>query len=112
MCVERWVFITAEIIAETLIGLFLIYMGYRVRWKGEIAIIHRYHYANLSEKTRIKFCKGCGIGEIIVGIGCVTMPYINLISQSELGYWIGLTGIGVGFLKIVLTIIKYNGRLF
>ena len=102
----------AEIIVETLIGLFLIYMGYRVGWKGEIATIHRYHYANLSEENKVKFCKGCGIGEIIVGIGCATMPYINLISQSELGYWIGLIAIGVGFLKIVITIIKYNGRLF
>lgn len=101
-----------ELIAETLIGLFLIYMGYRVGWKGELAAVHRWHYANLSEENRPKFCKGCGTGEMIVGVGCAVMPYINLISQSELGYWIGLVTIGVGFSKIVLTIIKYHQRLF
>lgn len=101
----------AEIITETVLGLLLIFIGYRVGWKGEITTIHRYHYANLSEENKAKFCKGCGIGEIIAGIGCATMPFINQVSQSEMGYWVGLIAISVGFSKIIITIIKYNGRL-
>lgn len=102
----------AEIIAETFIGLFLIYMGYRVKWKGNIGTIHPWHYKNLSEEDKTEFCKGCGIGEITVGTGCLLMPYVNLLSRSELGYWIGITAIGIGFLKILLTIIRHNGCLF
>ena len=102
----------AELVVLTIIGLFLIYHGYRVGWKGDMTGIHRYHYANLPEENKAAFCKECGIGEGIMGIGCTLMPYINWVSQTEIGYWTGLFANILGFSKIVLTIIKYNGKLF
>ena len=101
-----------ERIVETLLGLFLIYLGYRVGWKGEMGTIHRYHTAYVAEQDRMKFCRGCGIGEIVTGAGCALMPWINLLTRSAAGYWIGVLAIGAGFLGIVGTILRYNGRLF
>ena len=57
-----------ERLVETLLGLFLIYLGYRVGWKGELWTIHRYHTAYVAEQDRMKFCRGCGIGEMVAGI--------------------------------------------
>ena len=101
-----------ERIVETLLGLFLFYLGYRVGWKGELWTIHRYHTAYVAEQDRMKFCRGCGIGEMVAGVGCALMPWVNLLTRSEAGYWIGAAAIGIGFLGIVLTILRYNGRLF
>ena len=41
---------------------------------------------------KIKRClqKKIGIGTLLVSIGILVMPIINLISHSELGYYIGL----------------------
>ena len=44
-----------ERLVETLLGLFLIYLGYRVGWKGELWTIHRYHTAYVAEQDRMKF---------------------------------------------------------
>ena len=49
---------------------------------------------------------------MVAGVGCALMPWVNLLTRSEAGYWIGAAAIGIGFLGIVLTILRYNGRLF
>lgn len=102
----------SEIILETLLGLFAVYMGYRVGWMGSTAAIHRYHYAFVSEADRPKFCRRLGIAEIVLGAGIAAMPWLNLLTGSDLGYWIGAAAAAVGAAGIVCTIIKYNGRLF
>ena len=48
---------------------------------------------------------------MLVGIGILIMPIINLIAHSELGYYIGLALIVVGVLYIICIIVKYNGNL-
>ena len=52
-----------------------------------------------------------GIGTLLVSIGILVMPIINLISHSELGYYIGLILIVVGVFYIIFIIVKYNGKL-
>ena len=51
------------------------------------------------------------IGTLLVSIGILVMPIINLISHSELGYYIGLILIVVGVFYIIFIIVKYNGKL-
>ena len=43
-----------ERIVETLLGLFLIYLGYRVGWKGEMGTIHRYHTAYVVGQAAVR----------------------------------------------------------
>jgi len=48
---------------------------------------------------------------LFFSIGILVMPIINLISHSELGYYIGLILIVVGVFYIIFIIVKYNGKL-
>ena len=74
-----------EVVVEIVMGLFLLFLSYQVGIKG--------------------------IGSLLVSIGVIAMPIINLISHSELGYYIGLTLIVVGVFYIIFIIVKYNGKL-
>ena len=48
------------------------------------------------------FTKKIGIGTLLVSIGILVMPIINLISHSELGYYIGLILIVVSLVIVNL----------
>lgn len=71
---------------------------------AEVAVCPR------QEKNYV-FTKKIGIGTLLVSIGILVMPIINLISHSELGYYIGLILIVVGAFYIIFIIVKYNGKL-
>ena len=100
-----------ELIVEIIMGLFLLFISYQIGIKGNIALLHGYHYTKLEPKDKKKFTKKVGIGTLLVGIGILIMPIINLIAHSELGYYIGLALIVVGVLYIICIIVKYNGNL-
>ena len=52
--------------------------------KGNIALLHSYHYTNLDPKDHKKFTQKMGLSSLLVGIGVIMIPVINLISKSEL----------------------------
>lgn len=101
-----------EIIVELVLGIFLLFIAFQVGCKGNIQLIHKYHYTNLDSKDVKSYTRKMGIGAMIVGIGIILMPIINLISHSDAGYYIGLTAIIVGTIFLVIIVIKYNGTLF
>mgnify|MGYP000641727196 CR=1 FL=1 len=80
-----------ELIVEIVIGLFLLFISYQIGIKENITLLHGYHYTQLDPKDKKVFTKKIGIGTLLVSIGILVMPIINLISHSELGYYIGLT---------------------
>ena len=79
-----------ELIVEIVIGLFLLFISYQIGIKENITLLHGYHYTQLDPKDKKVFTKKIGIGTLLVSIGILVMPIINLISHSELGYYIGL----------------------
>ena len=93
-----------ELIVEIVIGLFLLFTSYQIGIKENITLLHGYHYTQLDPKDKKVFTKK-------IGIGILVMPIINLISHSELGYYIGLILIVVGVFYIIFIIVKYNGKL-
>lgn len=101
-----------EIIGELIIGIFLLFIAFQVGCKGNIQLIHSYHYTNLDPKDQKSYLKKMGIGASIVGIGVILIPPINLLSHSDAGYYVGLISIIIGTLFLIITIIKYNGTLF
>ena len=98
-----------ELIVEIVIGLFLLFISYQIGIKENITLLH--HYTQLDPKDKKVFTKKIGIGTLLVSIGILVMPIINLISHSELGYYIGLILIVVGVFYIIFIIVKYNGKL-
>lgn len=100
-----------ELIAEIILGLFLLFISYQIGIKGNITLLHGYHYTQLEPKDKKIFTKKIGIGTMLVGIGTLIMPIINVISHSESGYYIGLLLIMTGVLYMIFMIVKYNGTL-
>ena len=90
-----------ELIVEIVIGLFLLFTSYQIGIKENITLLHGYHYTQLDPKDKKVFTKKIGIGTLLVSIGILVMPIINLISHSELGYYIGLILIVVGVFYII-----------
>ena len=101
-----------ELIVEIVIGLFLLFISYQIGIKENITLLHGYHYTQLDPKDKKVFTKKIGIGTLLVSIGILVMPIsFNIISHSELGYYIGLILIFVGVFYIIFIIVKYNGKL-
>ena len=100
-----------ELIVEIVIGLFLLFTSHQIGIKESITLLHGYHYTQLEPKDHKVFTRKIGIATFLVSIGILVMPIINLISHSELGYYIGLILIVVGVFYIIFIIVKYNGKL-
>lgn len=101
-----------EIVVELVLGIFCIFLSYQIGVKGNITLIHSYHYTNLDPKDKTAFTKRMGIGTFIAGIGTFLIPILNLLTDSELGYFVGLCSITFGAFLLIFFIIKYNGKLF
>lgn len=100
-----------EVIAELLIGAFLIFISYQIGCKGNIQLVHSYHYTNLSKENKQQFTKWLGIGNFLVGLGVFCIPIINWILGHDIGDYFGLAAMIAGVAIMVWTIIKYNGAL-
>ena len=73
-----------ELIVEIVIGLFLLFISYQIGIKENITLLHGYHYTQLDPKDKKVFTKKIGIGTLLVSIGILVMPIINLISHCKL----------------------------
>lgn len=101
-----------EIIIGILVGLLLIFLGYRIGWKYDIKLVHGYHYVNVAPQDKPKFCRLLGIGNLIVGGGCLLMAIFSYALSGNVGCWLGAVVIVLGIIEMLFTIIKYNGSLF
>ena len=101
-----------EIIIGILVGLLLIFLGYRIGWKYDIKLVHGYHYVNVAPQDKPKFCRLLGIGNLIVGGGCLLSAVLNYALGGKVGYYLGAVVIAIGIIEMLFTIIKYNGSLF
>lgn len=101
----------AEWIVEILVGVLILYVSYQVGWKGNIRLLHGYHYLNVSSQNIQPFSRNMGIGGVIVGLGIAGMPIINWLTKWDFGYYIGLGAVVIGVIWMACTVIKYNGTL-
>jgi preprotein translocase subunit Sss1 len=93
------------------IGLALIFIGWRIWKKEQITLIHDYHYTRVAEKDKKSYTEKMGKACIIMGIGMILMGIINFISKTAYG-WI-FYGIFIvwGLIMIFMAQKKYNGGL-
>lgn len=102
----------AELLVEGILGLFILYLSYEIGWKGNIRLIHSYHYTHVSQEDIEPFTRKMGIGGALTGGGLLVMPLLDLTLGHEIGYWAGLAGISAGMALMLWTTIRYNGSLF
>lgn len=96
---------------QMILGIFIIFISYQIGWKGNIRLIHSYHYINIAQNDIPIFTKKMGIGGMFVGIGIFFMPILNLVFHGNIGYYIALFSTAVGMIIMLWTILKYNGAL-
>jgi len=108
-----------EIIVLLILGILLIVMGIAHR-KGNLSLIHSYHYKRVSKNDIIPFGKTVGLGTIIIGSSMVinAMLYIIIIYFTNIqifeliGNIILITSFIIGIAIIFYAMFKYNKGIF
>lgn len=98
------------LIIDILCGVIFMYLGYSIGTKGNIKLIHSYHYKNVTDKEG--YTNNMGIGCYILGVGFLAVDVLSYMGYSvQSGYMITVVII-VGLLWMLRTQIKYNGGIF
>lgn len=107
-----------EIIVLLILGILLIVMGIAQR-KGNLSLIHSYHYKRVSKNDIIPFGKTVGLGTIIIGSSMVinAMLYIiiyftNIQIFELIGNIILITSFVIGIAIMFYAMFKYNKGIF
>ena len=101
-----------ELLVEVVLGLFILYFSYEIGWKGNIRLLHSYHYVHVSQEDSKPFSRKMGIGGLMTGGGILFMPILNRLIGHNTGYWLGLVAILAGIVMMAWTVVRYNGSLF
>ncbi|MBR3836463.1 MAG: DUF3784 domain-containing protein [Clostridia bacterium] len=96
------------IIWFTLMGLFLIWLGYRVCFKEQISLLHNSRYARVKDEDKKAFCKASGSGIILIGLSALLCVLVLLITVSLWGLLILIPGSAAAIAILVYADRKYN----
>ncbi len=101
-----WALMIAALFA--ILGLVFIWLGLAIWKKQKIELIIRHHMDKVSDKNKQAYCKLCGIGLLIVGIG-FAISGICMAFTIELYSWIPMiAGLVTGILLLAISVGKYN----
>lgn len=94
------------------VGLYFIFIGWRIWKKEQITLIHDYHYTGVAEKDKISYTEKMGKACIIMGIGMILMMGIIKFT-SNTAYGAICFGIFFvwGLVMMFMAQKKYNGGL-
>ncbi len=107
-----------EAIALIIVGALLIVSGV-FNIKGNLKIIHSYHYKRVKEEDKLAFGKLVGIGSIIIGIALIiagilmaikfftAVLVLEIVAES-----ISVVGLVFGITLCFYAMFKYNKGLF
>lgn len=101
-----------ENIITVIVGIILIAFAYLIGIRKRITLVHSYHHKNVSEKDKPSFCKGVGLGNLIIGVGLVLFPLFYKFFGENASMCIEAVFIAAGAFTALSTIKKYNGGLF
>lgn len=107
-----------EAIALIIVGVLLIVSGV-FNMKGNLKIIHSYHYKKVKEEDKLAFGKLVGIGSIIIGgaliiagILMAIMFFTNVLVLEIIAEIISVVGLVMGITLCLYAMFRYNKGLF
>ena len=107
-----------EYIVTAIVGIICIIIGV-FNIKGNVSMIHSYHYHRVSKENLLPFGKLVGIGMIIIGISIIIgsiLSAITLLSGenifSILGMGVIILGLISGISVAFYAMFKYNKGIF
>ena len=91
-----------------LLGLLFAGLGLAIWKKQKTELIISYHMNKVSDGNRQAFCKLCGIGMLVSGIG-FAVSGIWTVFTAELYSWIPMiAGLIAGILLLAVSVARYN----
>ena len=107
-----------EFIVLLIVGIVLIVIGILNR-KGNLKMIHSYHYKRVSDNDIIPFGKKVGLGIIIIGssivingILCAIFYYTEIQMYELIAKILLIAGFIIGLIIIFYSMFKYNKGIF
>ncbi|MBX4265583.1 DUF3784 domain-containing protein [Clostridium estertheticum] len=93
------------------VGLYFIFIGWRIWKKEQITLIHDYHNTGVAEKDKKSYTEKMGKACIIMGIGMILM--VGIIKFTSTTYGVIFFGIFFvwGLVMMFMAQKKYNGGL-
>ena len=95
-------------VLSSLVGLLLIYIGYTVWKKKEIAFLYEYYCDKVSDKNKAAFCTLAGLGIAAIGGGSILMALLMLITNSLWSIAAYVVGLLVGLALLIYATRTYN----
>ncbi len=99
-----------------LVSLVLIIIGLQIWKKEKITLMHTYHYKNIKEEDKSKYCEEIGKNIISLGITCLlfgTLIFRELSKSKEIFLVVLFLIIFVlNFYRLSKIQKKYNGSIF
>ncbi len=99
-------------IITAIVGSYACYLGYNIKNKGRIDLIHSYHYEKVSKEDEKAYTSLMGIAQYIIGLGLITTSILGFFTET---WWVVLTiiiPITTGFIIIHIAQKKYNNGWF
>ncbi len=91
-----------------LLGLAFLWLGLAIWNKQRIDLIIRQHMDKVGDMNKQAYCKLCGIGVFIVGVGLI-ISGIWMLFTIDLFSLIPMTiGLAAGILLITISVVRYN----
>ena len=97
-----------RIIWCALLGVFCLWLGYKIWFKEQITMLHASRYAKVEDKNKKDFCKTTGFGIIVIGIACLVSTIVFLFTFSLWIIPVLIAGLAAGIAIIVYSDRKHN----
>lgn len=96
------------ILLLALISLVFLSIGYLIWRKEKITLLHDYHRNHVPAENKKAFCKLCGIGVIMIGLGILLTAIILAFTDSAWSFIAFAAGFLSGILFLMYAVKKYN----
>ena len=90
------------------ISILTIYLGFQIKTKQRIELINDYHYKNVKNESIKPYTSLMGIGQYLIGIGCMISGILGLFSTSITVILPIVLGLVMGFIITYKAQSKYN----
>ena len=101
-----WILIIG--ITVTMLGILLIWLGLVIWKKQKIEFIIKYHMYKVCDEHKQAYCRLCGIGVFISGIGFVVSGIWMLFTIELYSLIPMMAGLATGILLLFISVVRYN----
>ncbi len=100
-----------EMYTFLIVGIILLVIGI-INMTGNISTIHSYNRKKVKEEDVPKYGKAVGGGTVIIGVGTIAKFVFDLLNFENVGWFVLVSLLVIGFVLILYAQFKYNKGIF